>query len=230
MATTTSEPSLSSSPELENLIEPTLYRLTDGLPTKELQLMLSEAKSCETLLEQEIQLLEKALVSGDSLKEVEKSSVDRMISIEFTPPDRFFTISTLMGRLREPLAPPLPPNSTIAASRLRSQHSILPPANKKKKTVAASAMTPSSSTVSQTEVDSNSSKNIKLNSNSNDNIQAERLRQILKLDGNPEYRRRHADPTKLLAAWKRISSHRTAGVFRRPVRDGEAPGYTERIW
>jgi len=229
MATTTSEPSLKSMPELESLIEPTLYRLTDGLPTKELQLMLSEAKSCETLLEQEIQLLEKALVSGDSLKEVEKSSVDRMISIEFTPPDRFFTISTLMGRLREPLAPPLPPNSTIAASRLRSQHSILPPANKKKKMISASATTPSSSTVSQT-VDSSSSKNIKLNSNSNDSIQVERLRQILRLDGNPEYRRRHTDPTKLLAAWKRISSHRTAGVFRRPVRDGEAPGYTERIW
>mmetsp|Transcript_2609 Transcript_2609/g.3951 ORF Transcript_2609/g.3951 Transcript_2609/m.3951 type:complete len:335 (-) Transcript_2609:251-1255(-) len=228
MTSTTTEPSLpsTSSLEIEKLIDPALYRLTDGLPTKELQMMVSEAKSCETLLEQEIQLLEKALASEDSLLDAEKSSVDRMINIEFTPPDRFFTISTLLGRLREPLAPPLPPNSAIAASRLKSQHNILQPPTKKKKTNASVATSNSSAGI-PTEADSNNSNNVRVNSN--DKIHVERLKQLLKLDGNPEYRRRHTDPTKLLAAWKRISSHRTAGVFRRPVRDGEAPGYTERI-
>jgi hypothetical protein len=44
-----------------------------------------------------------------------------------------------------------------------------------------------------------------------------------------EYRKEHATPDKLLAVWKKLTTHRSSLVFRRPVNPKEAPGYTERI-
>ena len=49
------------------------------------------------------------------------------------------------------------------------------------------------------------------------------------LEAHPEHNRKHKHPTWLLAAWKRVSSHRTAAVFWRSVNPKEAPGYTDRI-
>ncbi|EJK67630.1 hypothetical protein THAOC_11312 [Thalassiosira oceanica] len=40
-------------------------------------------------------------------------SVEEMLATEFTPPDRYFTISALLGRLRQPLSLPYPPNSKL---------------------------------------------------------------------------------------------------------------------
>lgn len=34
-----------------------------------------------------------------------------MLATEFVPPDRYFTVSALMGRLRDPLKLPHPPNA-----------------------------------------------------------------------------------------------------------------------
>jgi hypothetical protein len=46
------------------------------------------------------------------------ASVDDILDTEFTPPDRYFTISALLGRLREPLKLPHPPNSRLHAHPL----------------------------------------------------------------------------------------------------------------
>jgi hypothetical protein len=46
---------------------------------------------------------------------------------------------------------------------------------------------------------------------------------------NPIYTKNHATTVDLLATWKKISSHRTALVFKKPVKGEDAPGYTDRI-
>jgi hypothetical protein len=46
---------------------------------------------------------------------------------------------------------------------------------------------------------------------------------------SPIYTKNHATTVDLLATWKKISSHRTALVFKKPVRGEDAPGYTDRI-
>jgi hypothetical protein len=46
---------------------------------------------------------------------------------------------------------------------------------------------------------------------------------------NPIYTKKHATTVDLLATWKKISSHRTALVFKKPVKAEDAPGYTDRI-
>lgn len=197
---------------IEKLIPATLFRLTDGLPIKELHQMVSEAKDCEAALEADILLLEKAADNSSELTEEETTLVNRLLAYELTPPDRFFSISALLGRMRDPLAPPLPPNSTVAAARAAA--AAAQPLKKKKST------TPTGGTSTPTNsyhVDDEKTKAL------------DRCRQLLTLDSHPEFWRKHTDSAQLLAAWKRLSSHRTAAVFRRPVNPKEAPGYTDRI-
>lgn len=209
---TAAKSSIDHSAAAEKLMPSTLFRLTDGLPITELQQMVSEAKECEAALEADIALLEKAkknsATPGGNMNEQERVALDRLLGYELTPPDRFFTISALMGRLRDPLAPPLPPNSTIAAARRAAQQ--VP--KKKKSTTPTGNTTPTNHHLMDEE-----------------SRTVERYHQLLALDSHPEYWRKHTDSTQLLAVWKRLSSHRTAAVFRRPVNPKEAPGYTDRI-
>ena len=119
------------------LLVPTLLRLTEGLPRRELKQMISEARLCEEALQKEI----KDLRAGISQTSAKTNPADIMLETEVTPPDRFFTVSSLMGRLREDLATPLPPNSTLPA--LRAQNgSVLQsqqPLPKKRKLDAAAS-------------------------------------------------------------------------------------------
>jgi hypothetical protein len=190
-------------PQVKALLNPSLYRLTEGIPRRELKVMISEAKACEEALEREIQQLEEAL-KNEGPKD-KKSALDIMLESEITPPDRYFAVSALFGRLRDDLSTPLPPNSTLPA--LRAQHGLLQPAQKKKKTAS------SNDSVAQQEV-------------TND---LEKQKRLLGLEQNPDYRKEHDSPAGLLALWKKISTHRTSVVFRRPVNPKEAPGYADRI-
>jgi hypothetical protein len=52
---------------------------------------------------------------------------------------------------------------------------------------------------------------------------------LVALSKNPIYTKKHATTVDLLATWKKISSHRTALVFKKPVKGEDAPGYTDRI-
>jgi hypothetical protein len=45
----------------------------------------------------------------------------------------------------------------------------------------------------------------------------------------PIYTKNHVTTVDLLATWKKISSHRTALVFKKAVKGDDAPGYTDRI-
>jgi hypothetical protein len=43
-------------------------------------------------------------------------------------------------------------------------------------------------------------------------------KRLLGLEQNPDYRKEHDSPAALLALWKKLSTHRTSVVFRRPER------------
>jgi Bromodomain len=244
--------------EIDPLIEPSLYRLTEGLPKFELKLITTEAQVCEELLEEEIKQLEEELARISSSQEgssstvpmdvastgakdsaaAAKSPVDLMLESEFTPPDRYFTVSALLGRLRDDLATPLPPNSTLPA--LRAQNGLLQPPLKKKKTnttptnpgaAVATAVGTVAATTGGTGTNAAESSAIPI-------IIKEPLRpltdldkqkRVLALESMPDYRKEHETPIVLLALWKKISTHRTSVVFRRPVNPKEAPSYADRI-
>ncbi|GKY94181.1 hypothetical protein MPSEU_000384100 [Mayamaea pseudoterrestris] len=52
---------------------------------------------------------------------------------------------------------------------------------------------------------------------------------LIEMQNNPAYTQQHDQPTQLLALYKKLSSHRSAHVFRKAVKDEEAPGYSDRI-
>lgn len=195
--------------EITPLLFPSLYRLAEGIPRRELKLMVSEAVACEEALEKEINDLKESLESSKpESSATKKSLVDLMLETEVTPPDRYFTVSALLGRLRDVLATPLPPNSSLPA--LRAQNELLQAAPKKKKS------NPNEPAASP-KVENTPFTNLK------------KQQQLLALKSNPHYTREHTTPTALLALLKKISAHRLSAVFRRPVNPKEAPGYTDRI-
>jgi hypothetical protein len=216
--------------DIDPLVLPSLYRVTEGIPRRELKLMVSEANVCEAALQKELQDLQEALlllkknsndnsnVNSNSTKENVKTttSVDLMLETELTPPDRYYTVSALLGRLRDDLAMPLPPNSTLPA--LRAQAGLLqpPPTKKKKKEGDASTVLPFAATEKST---------VPLPLTTLD-----KQKRVLAMLHNPEYRKPHATPTALLTLWKKLSTHRASVVFRRPVNPKEAPGYVDRIF
>jgi Bromodomain len=186
----------SKSMEVSEMIAPSLFRLTEGLPRKELEVMLSEAKDCEAALEKEIKQLEEASQSKETSNE---AAVSIMLASEITPPDRYYSVSALMGRLRDPLS--VTPLWQQAQQGQMAQQ--IQPTKKKKPATPVPG---------------------------DDKLRLiERQKLLLSLDKHPEYRAPHVDSTQLLATWKRISAHRTATVFRRPVNPKEAPGYQHRI-
>ena len=193
--------------EVGAMMLPSLYRLTEGLPRQELKMMVSEALVCEEALEDEIRQLQDALEKPDV--DLNNPDVQAMLDTELTPPDRFFTVSSLLGRLRDELTTPLPPNSIIPAHR--AQAGMFPLKKKQKKEEAAE----SSNSTSVPSVDQMTT--------------LDKQKQVLALYNNPEYSREHREAETLLSLWKKISSHRSSMVFRRPVNPKEAPGYTERI-
>lgn len=87
---------IASSTKNNDLLPATLFRMTKGLPRRELNLMVAEATECETQLQNEIALLEKALESG----EINEATEDVLQNV-LTPLDKYWTASSLLGRLRD---------------------------------------------------------------------------------------------------------------------------------
>lgn len=220
------------------LLLPSLYRLTEGLPRRELKLMVSEATASEEALVKEIQDLQEALENpGAPLSQ----SVEAMLESELTPVDRYFTVSALLGRLRDDMATPLPPNSTLPA--LREKTGLLQPQPKKKTKkekegqqqstpTGAPNEPPAASTVKAIPTVANTSSQPAVTETAKPSPPLSALdkhKRVLSLYQSSEYTKEHAQPAALLALWKRISAHRSAAVFRRSVNPKEAPGYAERI-
>lgn len=153
------------------------------------------------------------------------SSAKDILATELTPLDRYFTVSSLLGRLRDPLDTPLIPQ----LNSINHQHHI-------------NTINPQTGTMTF-EIDdtaigtttNNNSNNKKKNKSSNaihqnrQKVIRQYKRVILLKQLNEIYTQPQADNTALLALVKRISNHRTAAVFRRAVNPKEAPGYEERI-
>jgi hypothetical protein len=185
---------------LDEEIAATLFRLTSGLPKRELNLMIQEATECENLLAEDIRILEEALKddieksrkeeTGSNIAGNPAASTTTALSIilesPLTPLDRFWTASALLGRLRQEMSlPPLLPSSVKAPS-----------------------------------VQANSA------------AEEEKVYRELSAPESPlskVYCKEIVPVATLLTVWKKISSHRAASVFKRPVRSEDAPGYTERI-
>ncbi len=206
-------PVVNEEKEIAAMLLPSLYRLTEGLPRKELKIMVSEAMICEEALEKEIAQLQAALESPQDSDAGKK--VQFMLDSEVTPPDRFFTVSALLGRLRDDLATPLPPYSTLP--EIRAQSGFLPPPPKKRKKE-------NNILGATSEMGGGINEPVGVIS-----ATLEKQKKVLSLYQNLEYTKEHPQPTALMALWKKISSHRSSIVFRRPVNPKEAPGYTDRI-
>lgn len=232
---------------IKDLLPATLSRLTAGLPMNELDIIIKEATACEDALEKEIEILEAEIgivnteqkkssddnqkkdkepySSSSPLKEPTMISipllpmpyqpggepgkahinyldnVDAMLTTEFAPPDRYFTVSALLGRLRDPMKLPYPPNSRMHNNAATTKNK---PGPKKKQ---------------DTPEQEKKKKRLAL----------EKQKALLALEKNEIYHREQMDTAALLACYKKISSHKTAAVFRKAVNPLEAPGYKERI-
>lgn len=91
------------------LVESTLFRLTQGLPKRELRLMVQEANECETQLLEDIRILEKSLEGGGVAKNEDcnsETTLSIILESPLTPLDRYWTASALLGRLRQEIALP----------------------------------------------------------------------------------------------------------------------------
>jgi len=234
---------------IKAILPPTLYRLTEALPKTELDIIIREARACEVALEKEIELLEteigithkkRKLEDDDNsnnnnnnppnnspLQLIEPSiaipllptpyqpgggstnyldSVQSILATDFSPPDRYFTVSALLGRLRIPLKLPATTSAAAVAA------------------TAAAAASGGTTVLKSKKEELEAEKRAKQTK-----LSFEKQQALLTLDTNDMYHKEHADTTSLLALWKRISSHRTSTVFRKPVNPMEAPGYQERI-
>jgi Bromodomain len=82
------------------IVDATLFRLTRGIPKRELALMVSESEECEKLLEQEILLLEKQINGDLAVDDVDIAPLNAILESPLTPLDRYWTASALLGRMR----------------------------------------------------------------------------------------------------------------------------------
>jgi hypothetical protein len=234
-----------TNPSLIPLLSDSLYGMLDGIPRKELKLVISEANECEKALEEELEQLKNALKqiqeqkqdntksqdeavgnTKDSTTEVPpvasldlSPSVSIMLESEVTPPDRYWTLSALLGRLRHDMTSPLPPNSQLPALREKAglQNLVMP---KKKRTNSIAVITGTTGDGTGT-TSGRSTPNIPA-----DDSQFQRLSLV---QNHPDYVVEHENPDKLLTVWRKISTHRSSLVFRRPVNPKDAPGYSDRI-
>ena len=131
------------------------------------------------------------------------STTEEILNCELSPLDRYFTVSSLLGRLREPFDINPPPHSQLFQAR----QAVIIASDKKKKSV--NNMAPPEQRKHQS---------------------IEKYKKMIDLKTlNQIYTQKQTDITGLLALVKRISNHRTAAVFRKAVNPSEAPGYVERI-
>ncbi len=262
------EIAMASSEATVQLLKSSLQRLTDGIPKRELKLIVQEARACEAALEEELRILRQGLelekqnkttTSNPSEKETKDSGDDKkssdslastltekdtealqtMIESEFTPTDTHWTLSALLGRLRHELTTPLPPRSQLPVHRekqgltqLAQNVGMTSQSTYKKRGSRPASATPTTNTATSSSGETDEA--TKATSTEplktpNEASEASQFKRLKSLPDHAEYRKEHATPDKLLAIWKKLSTHRSSLVFRRPVNPKEAPGYTERI-
>ncbi len=178
-------------------------------------------------------------------------SADAMLATEFAPPDRYFTVSALMGRLRDPLKLPHPPN---AARVLEGSGGVAGGGGRGSGAVAngnggESEQERKKRRIALEKQQVSFHRHVRLCALILDSIMFEFFsfalsivrfppigfelfdynQALLLLDKNEAYHRKHPDTTALLQLWKRVTSHRTAAVFRKPVNPLEGMSFIVSI-
>lgn len=212
--------------DARGLIDPALFRLTSGMPLHELGNMVREADDCERALIAEIRILEKesgipesdltAPPEGaptDSPLPAHFANVDDMLASDLSAASGFYGVSALLGRLRGPLEMPLPPNAPAQQVAKKGGRP------KKNPGTAAAAGGGGGSSGDSKEEAERKEKDAAL----------AKARALLALAEDPTYTKALDNNAPLVALCKKVGSHRTSMVFRRPVNPKEAPGYEERI-
>jgi hypothetical protein len=133
-------------------------------------------------------------------------------------------------------------SSSIKKKRTMSNATAPPaeaaPAPAEAATISATATTTDSTsadTSSTTEnntdgkISGRSTPNINNNDDTNNTLEISQYKRLTMLLEHPEFVREHDNTEKLLSIWKKLSTHRSTLVFRRPVNPKEAPGYSDRI-
>jgi hypothetical protein len=184
----------------EAVFEATLFRLTAGLPRRELDLMVSEADECETALLQDIRVLEQSLEKVSASTE-NQAEVDAILQSHYTPLENCWTVSALLGRLQDDWLLPsilvaMDGDATALSKVMMKLSPPSPPVQALVKLTAGGAAP---------------------GDTNHENLLHQQYIQL------------HKSNAALLAVWKKISLHRSSGVFKRPVKPEEAPGYSERI-
>jgi len=239
------------------LIDPALLRLTEGLPRWELDLVVKEADECEKALLKEIDMLEQAAAAkrasmmssnldsqvADSVDAQTKAmaairaqheplvpfqyglgypfgNVEEILASEYSTVDRFLTLSSLLGRLFWPT--PLPdhhPAMVALNEDLRTKK------EKELKKHYQQQLQEKAAAIQRQE------RLFNLVSHPNYTAPLATQEEIAAMQplsavsaGTPA-----ASPPTLMSLWKKINQHKTALVFRKPVSDKDAPGYSERI-
>jgi hypothetical protein len=227
------------------LLTDSLYGMLDGIPRTELKLIVSEAEECERALEEELHELKGALRRHQQFQQQQHQtttaaattttgnpspSVNVMLESEVTPPDHQWTLSALLGRLRHDLTTPLPPNSQLPALRERTGvQSLVVPKKKRTNHNAATALNNpggGGGDGGSGDLPGVTSGRSTPNVVSTEDTQFQRLAQIR---DHPDYVVEHDDTDRLLAVWRKVSTHRSSLVFRRPVNPKDAPGYTDKV-
>jgi Bromodomain len=241
-------------------LERTLYRLTQGLPKSELRLMLNEADECEKALRDEIVVMEQALAiqsqagggeggvgiataaaaasgaaaagaSSASEGREESITIHTILESPYTPMDRFWTYSALVGRLRgDDFAIPSlfairddkhPDHSRTVEALEKQQRAQSTTSDSALSAAPEATSSPTTTTVPVKSVGRPTAAAVAADANYNNKA-------LLSLIDNPAYHRLETS-ANILACWKKIFTNRAAIVFKKAVKPEEAPGYTDRI-
>ena len=211
--------------DARDLVDPALFRLTSGMPLHELRNMVREAGDCERALIEEIRILEKESgvaeadltappegASSDGPMPAHFANVDDMLASDLSAASGFYGVSALLGRLRGPLEMPLPPNAPAQQVAKKGGRP------KKNPGTAAAAGGGGGGGDSKEEAERKEK-----------DAALAKARALLALAEDPTYTKALDNNAPLVALCKKIGSHRTSMVFRRPVNPKEAPGYEERL-
>jgi Bromodomain len=229
------------------IIEKALYRITAGLPKRELRSIIQETNSCEATLLEEIRVLEEALLSlqdsrnEDTTSNIPTGSIDKMeieedpLAVTTTATTATSTTATSsnfkndgtknkkmtinIDRMYDSPITPLDAFPTVSGLIGRLHNDIM--------SAAVPSMTTMNDSTSSTDT------NVRRCTIPTDIIEVERSLEELTNTSSPLYKvycETIVAIDILLTIWKKISINRAAFVFKRPVKSDEAPGYTDRIY
>lgn len=184
------------------LLSPTLERLTTCLPRHELLEIVKDAEEVEALLKIEIDRLNEKLNNKQPLTVTKEKA------------EKAMTVNEMLTSFETP-ADKFGATVSALIGRLRKPLETPHP--------------PHSTLIHHIAQRDKLQKSKVEDMNAQKKKQNEQVQALLNLQKNSIFTNNMTETTALLSLWKRISGHRSANVFRRPVSERDAPGYTDKI-